>query len=158
MDTYFITSKPQRNAGDAVSDSFARCGKTSTFYESFYELFLGKCPEARRFFTRTDCKIHERLLQATLKIMVSGSDHDVVSQSTGTDVTEGRSRTRSVIKPSLRDVWLESLCETVRRHDPLVTSELEKQWKQRMKQGIDFIFTAYHSEVYPGFRSAAVSR
>jgi len=39
--------------------------------------------------------------------------------------------------------WLDSLCETVAQHDPMYTVELEAHWRQRMKEGIDFIVAKY---------------
>ena len=59
------------------------------------------------------------------------------------EVAETHSRKQHNIRPEMYDLWLDSLCETVRRHDPKFTPELEDQWREWMREGIDFIVARY---------------
>ncbi|HEX4147179.1 MAG TPA: hypothetical protein VHY91_27020 [Pirellulales bacterium] len=38
--------------------------------------------------------------------------------------------------PEHYELWLDSLCETVARHDPEYQTELEELWREAMRPGI----------------------
>ncbi len=47
------------------------------------------------------------------------------------------------IKPELYNLWLDSLCETVKKHDPEFTSGLEALWTEHMQEAINIILAEY---------------
>lgn len=47
------------------------------------------------------------------------------------------------IKPELYALWLDSLCETVKEHDPDITPEIEEQWRNYMQEAINIILSKY---------------
>ena len=46
------------------------------------------------------------------------------------------------ITPAMYAMWLDSLCEAVRRHDPEYSAELEQQWRVAMGSSIDAMIAA----------------
>ena len=130
-------------AFQAVHESFDRCGESEAFYDTFYEVFLGKSPEIPPLFANTDFKKQKLLLKATVGIMVRNRIDDERARHSLERVAETHSRKGLNIRPDLYELWLDSLCETVRHHDRAFTSELEQQWRHRMREGIDFIVARY---------------
>ena len=40
------------------------------------------------------------------------------------------------VPPEMYEMWLDSLCEAVGKHDPEYNDELEQQWREAMKPTI----------------------
>ena len=131
------------DAFDAVKNSFARCGESDGFYDTFYDVFLAKSPEIPPLFAKTDFKKQKQVLKATAALMVRHKLHEEQANTALEKVGKTHSREGYDIRPALYALWLDSLCETVKQHDPEFTPELESQWRQRMQEGIDFIVSAY---------------
>jgi hemoglobin-like flavoprotein len=127
----------------AVQESFDRCGESERFYDTFYDVFLAKSPEIPPLFARTDFKKQKLLLKATVTIMVRNRLDDERARRALERVAETHSRKGLNIRPDFYELWLDSLCETVQRHDRAFTPELERQWRLRMREGIDFIVARY---------------
>ncbi len=47
------------------------------------------------------------------------------------------------IRPEFYDLWLNSLCEAVQRHDSEYRSELAISWRECMQEGIQLITDRY---------------
>lgn len=131
------------NAFDAVKNSFTRCGESDGFYDTFYDVFLAKSPEIPPLFAKTDFKKQKQVLKATVALMVKHRLHEEQTSVALEKVGKTHSRDGYDIRPELYTLWLDSLCETVKQHDPECTPELESHWRQRMQEGIDFIVSAY---------------
>ena len=128
---------------DAVKNSFARCGESDGFYDTFYDVFLSKSPEIPPLFAKTDFKKQKQVLKATVSLMVRHRLHEERASTALEKVGKTHSRSGYNIRPDLYGLWLDSLCETVKQHDPEFTSDLESQWRERMQEGIDFIVSSY---------------
>ena len=75
--------------------------------------------------------------------MVRHRLHEEKASAALEKVGKTHSRNGYNIRPELYGLWLDSLCETVKQHDPEFTSDLESQWRERMQEGIDFIVSTY---------------
>jgi hemoglobin-like flavoprotein len=127
----------------AVKASFDRCGESDGFYDMFYDTFLAKSPDIPALFARTDFRKQKLLLKATIVIMVRHRIDDERARQALAKVAQTHNRSGYNIKPELYRLWLDSLCETVRQHDPEFTSDLEVQWRERMQEGIGVIVAEY---------------
>ena len=56
---------------------------------------------------------------------------------------EAHSRAKRNIAPRLYELWLDSICETVKALDREWTAELEAHWRVRMRAGMQIIMAAY---------------
>ncbi len=131
------------NVYQEVKESFKRCGESEGFYDTFYDVFLGKSPEIPALFAKTDFKKQKRLLRATISIMAQQQMDDAATQRALKKIGEMHNRNALNIRPELYKLWLESLCETVKIHDPQWTKEIEFRWHQKMQEGIEFIISMY---------------
>ena len=127
----------------AVRASFDRCGESAGFYDTFYDTFLIKSPDIPALFAHTDFTKQKLLLKATIAIMVRHRIDDERARQVLIKVAQTHNRSGYNIKPELYRLWLDSLCETVRQHDPEFTPDLEAQWRARMQEGIDVIVAQY---------------
>jgi len=131
------------DAFDEVKNSFGRCGESGGFYDTFYDIFLAKSPEIPPLFAKTDFKKQKQVLKATVALMVRHRLHEEQASVALEKVGNTHRRDGYDIRPDLYALWLDSLCETVKQHDPEFTPKLEAQWRERMQAGIDFIVSAY---------------
>ena len=131
------------NAFEEVKNSFARCGESDGFYDTFYDVFLAKSPEIPPLFAKTDFKKQKQVLKATAALMVRHKLNEEKASVALQKVGKTHSQNGYCIRPDLYALWLDSLCETVKQHDPEYTPALEAQWRERMQEGIDFIVAAY---------------
>jgi hemoglobin-like flavoprotein len=127
----------------AVKASFDRCGESDGFYDTFYDTFLAKSPDIPALFAHTDFTKQKLLLKATIAIMVRHRIDDERARQVLAQVAQTHNRSRQNINPELYRLWLDSLCETVRQHDPEFSPALEAQWRERMQEGIDVIVAHY---------------
>ena len=48
-------------------------------------------------------------------------------------------------------MWLDALCEAIRKHDPNYTDELEQHWRKAMQKSIDEMISVRASEEMAGY-------
>ena len=130
-------------AEDEVVASFIRCESTGDLGERFYTIFLKASPEVAALFEHTDFVKQRKLLRGSIYTMVTRDPLDDTARRTLKRIGETHGRSGHNVPPRLYEVWLDSLCETVKGLDPEWTEELEKQWRIRMRAGIQFITAAY---------------
>ena len=56
---------------------------------------------------------------------------------------EAHSRANRNVLPRLYELWLDSICETVKALDSEWTAELEAHWRVRLRAGMQIIMAAY---------------
>lgn len=130
-------------AEDEVVASFIRCERAGDLGERFYTIFRKSSSEVDRHFENTDLAKQRKLLRGSVYMMVTRDPSDEWARTALQDIGESHSRKGHGIPPRLYDLWLDSLCETVKGLDPEWTAELEQQWRVRMRAGIQFITAAY---------------
>lgn len=122
------------SAQDHVIASYHRARRTNGLFDTFYGIFLGKSPDIPPMFARTDFA-HQKLMlrQSLLEMMI-------FAQTTAAreEIDRLAERHRELnVQPHLYDLWLDSLCEALGRHDPQFSPELERVWRDVMQPGVD---------------------
>ena len=115
----------------------------TAFTIRYYDTFLSKSPDIPALCAHTDFKKQKLLLKATIAIMVRHRIDDARARQVLAKVAQTHNRSGYNIQPGLYRLWLGSLCETVRQHDPECTLDLEAQWRERMQEGIEVIVAQY---------------
>jgi hemoglobin-like flavoprotein len=118
---------------DQVIASYHRARRSNELFDTFYDLFLGKSPDIPPMFVRTDFT-HQKLMlrQSLLEMMI------FAQTNAGQEIDRLAERHRELnVKPHQYDLWLDALCETLARHDPQFSPELERLWRDAMRPGID---------------------
>lgn len=124
---------------DAVTASYHRCRRDKKFVDTFYYLFLAKSPEIAEKFAKTDFTVQKRMLRESLLTLltynlgIEGAREDVIGL--------GKRHYKLGIRPELYKMWLDTLCEAIRKHDPEYTPELEKLWRAAMQPPIDLMLS-----------------
>lgn len=119
---------------EQVIASYHRARRSNELFDTFYDLFLQKAPEIPSMFFRTDFP-HQKLMlrQSLLEMMI------FAQLNAGRDeIDRLAERHRQLnVKPQHYDLWLDALCESLARHDPQFSPELERMWRDAMQPGIE---------------------
>ena len=125
-----------------VQTSYLRCCAASGFFDTFYQLFLDKSPTVAQKFANTDFNRQKAMLKDSLFKMICQASLEQ-SRAEIEHIAETHSRRGHAIPPELYALWLDSLCEAIKLHDPGYTPELEALWRRQMQQGIDIMIARY---------------
>lgn len=120
---------------NAVMASYYRCRRDGDFIDSFYDLFLAKSPEIMRMFANTDFRIQKLMLRQSLLEMICferglEGTHEEIERL-------ARRHVELEVKPEMYSMWLDALCEAIKKHDPEFTPELEQRWRDAMQKSVD---------------------
>jgi hemoglobin-like flavoprotein len=131
-----------------VTESFYRCRRDGHFVDTFYDLFLSKSTEIAQKFLRTDFRIQKLMLRQSLLEMIC---FDRGMPGTREEIERlGRSHKELRIAPDMYSMWLDALCEAIRKHDPDYTPELEQLWRHAMLKSINEMISAGGSQESSG--------
>ena len=128
---------------DTVRASYDRCLEFGGFFDAFYEAFLSKSADIPPMFAATDFERQKQVLAESISYMLIYSSDMEFTEHTLDDIAKKHSRNQRNIEPKFYSVWLDSLCETIQKHDPEWSPELDQQWRLAMKPGIELMIAAY---------------
>lgn len=131
------------NDYEAVLASYHRCEAVSGLFDTFYELFFAKSPEIQRKFAHTDMAKQKQIVMASLLWVLRFYKGDPIARIELEKLAESHSRRQHDISPDLYDLWLDALCETVARHDPQYSPQLESSWRRVVQKGIELMSASY---------------
>ncbi|WP_370980567.1 globin [Agaribacterium sp. ZY112] len=108
------------------------------FFDAFYMDFLGRSPEIRNKFRKTDMKKQRSMLEKSfyhLLVFYATGDADDYMQR----MVE-RHRGREVdISNHLYDMWMDALIDTVAKYDDEFTDETALAWRLVMAPGLTYM-------------------
>ncbi len=128
---------------DVVQTSFDRCLATGDFFQTFYDIFLATSPEITSKFAQTDFNKQKNLIKASVAMMIRLGTGNANARRILEKVGNTHSRQALDIRPEPYDLWLDSLCEAIQRHDPDYSAELEALWRENMQEGIKLVTDRY---------------
>ena len=134
---------PGSYADDAVRQSLARCESFGEFGAVFYESFLNASQEIPHYFENAEFIRQRIVIRDSVKMMV---EHDVAEpemQAMLKRLGETHNRANRNIHPFLYELWLDSVCATVKLLDPEWNDDLDRLWRVRLRPGIQVITAAY---------------
>ena len=118
-----------------VMASFYRCRRDKKFLDSFYSVFMAKSPEIAEMFAETDFKIQKLVLRQSLLEMIC---FDRGMDGTHEEIERLGHRHKELgITPHMYSMWLDALCESIKKHDDEYTPDLEQNWRAAMRKSID---------------------
>lgn len=119
---------------DQVVASYHRARQSGELFDTFYRLFLGKSPEIPPMFAHTDFRQQKLMLRESLLEMLLF----VQTESNRMEIVRLAERHHELnVKPAHYEFWLDSLCESLAKHDLEFSSALEQMWRAAMRKGID---------------------
>lgn len=134
---------PGRFAEEEVKRSFARCEANGDFAEIFYNTFMQASPSIAPFFAQTEFGRQRQLLRDSVYLMVTHDVSDPDMRALLDKLGGLHSRAGRNIAPKLYELWLDSICATVKQLDPEWTQTLEDHWRVRLRAGMQIIMAAY---------------
>jgi hemoglobin-like flavoprotein len=128
----------------AVRESYERSSQGGDFPTTFYRIFFTKSPEIPALFTHTDFTVQKRLLKAAVLILIKYTPDEAEGSRHALErIGQTHSRGQLNIRPDLYPLFVDSLCEAVKAHDPEFSADLEALWRHRVRDGIDLITSMY---------------
>lgn len=127
----------------AVRQSFARCTLTDDFLVTFYGILTIASDEIKIMFAHTDMPRQRNLLKEALIYLISYPTGNAFSQQRVTELAMSHSRLGFNVRPELYVTWVDSLIESVRRHDQQFTTELGTAWRRVLAPGIAAMCARY---------------
>ncbi|PHS17463.1 MAG: globin [Blastopirellula sp.] len=128
---------------EVVLDSYYRCEDSGGFFDTFYQIFFTKDPSIAPKFANTDMDHQKQIVMASVLMCLRLKTGDPIARRTIFDIGESHSRKKLNIRPELYDLWLDALCESIQKHDPEYTPEIEALWRESMQEAIELIKSNY---------------
>lgn len=130
-------------AGEAVHRSLERCETAGDFGETFYEAFLRSSPEIAPYFSETDFGRQRQVLLDSVRMMATLDVADPSMRDMLDRLGRAHSRGGRNVLPRLYELWLDSVCATVKTLDPEWSEELEREWRVHLRPGMQIIMAAF---------------
>jgi hemoglobin-like flavoprotein len=128
--------------------SYYRCRRDERFLDTFYDSFLSKSPAIAQMFVKTDFKLQKLVLRQSLLEMLC-FDREMLG--TREEIERLGLRHKELrVTPEMYAMWLESLCEATKKHDPSYTPALELLWREAMLKSIKEMVAVGESQVDDG--------
>jgi hemoglobin-like flavoprotein len=110
-----------------LTASYYRCRRDERFLDTFYDRFLSKSPAIAQMFAKTDFKLQKLMLRQSLLEMLC---FDREMSGTHEEIERlGRRHKKLLVTSDMYAMWLDSLCEAIRKHDPCYNPALEERWR-----------------------------
>ena len=132
----------QMNDVDLVFQSYGRSCNQPAFYQTFYDIFMGKSADIRAKFVNTEMSAQHGLLRGGIMWLIMHARG--MSDSKIRALGKSHSRGQLDIHPSHYALWLDALMETLYKHDPEFNLQLELAWRRTLEPSIDKIISMYN--------------
>ncbi len=117
-----------------LTASYYRCRHDEHFLDTFYDGFLSKSPAIAQMFANTEFKLQKLMLRQSLLEMLC---FDREMSGTREEIERlGLRHKELCVTPEMYAMWLDSLCDAIRKHDPSYTPALEQLWRKAMLKSI----------------------
>ena len=126
-----------------VKRSFDRCEENGNFAETFYGIFLNASPEIAPYFSATDFERQRKVLRQSVHMMIANDVTNPAMRDMMNNLGRIHGRAWRDIHPRLYELWLDSICQAASKLDPEWSDELEREWRVRLRPGMQLIMAAY---------------
>lgn len=123
----------------APEESLARCTASRRYLDTFYELFLADRPLLQRRFAGVDLSEQKRKLAETLpsflRLPLLPPDSPEVREA----MEQHRHTHRSAGSSVTYALWVDTVCLTLRRHDPLYDDAIDAAVRERLGKAVQIV-------------------
>ncbi len=124
-------------------ESLERCQRRGGVISRFYEIFLMSSDDVVEKFRDTDMVTQERMLMASLHLMMLGHDDQIEGKVHYERLAKLHDREHLDIRPELYDLWLDGLIRSVSESDPEFSDDVENAWREMMAPGVRYMKAHY---------------
>jgi len=132
-----------REAMAVARASFERCDKVPGFFDAFYARMFEIRPDTKALFAKTEFTRQTRLLRHAIGLLLGFPAEREGNSNIPSRLAERHSRRDLAIDPSYYEAFLESLIDTLRRHDASFSPEIEQAWRTTLAKGFAYMQSRY---------------
>ena len=132
-----------REAMTEARASYDRCAPVPRFVDDFYDRLFEVLPEARVRFAQTDFDRQRKLLRHAIGLLLSFPSERDGEPNILSRIAERHGRKDLAIEPVFYGPFLESLIDTVKRHDPACTPAVDQAWRTTLAKGFAYMQSRY---------------
>ena len=126
-----------------VRESYGRCVLSDTFFEDFYDSFMGSSSEIRAYFSKTDMAKQRSLLREGISFMLLYAGQKSSGKIAIEHIGKIHDNEHINVRPELYPLWVESLLKCVEKHDKYFDEEVRAAWKEILEPGINHFKDVY---------------
>lgn len=123
--------------------SYDRCTQVPRFVDDFYARLFEMEPKTKERFAQTDFERQRRLLRHAIGLLLSFPAEREGEPNILTRLADRHGRRDLSVDPSFYPPFLESLVDTVKRHDPACTPAVEQAWRTTLAKGFAYMQSRY---------------
>ncbi|NUM81482.1 globin [bacterium] len=124
---------------DIVHDSYSRCAIRKKFFDDFYDTFMSSSPQIAYMFRKSDMEKQKKLLDNGVTMMIMFAGGNAIGKIALDHIAKIHRQLN--VTEEYYNYWLESLLQTLKKHDPQYSFKLERAWKEVMGVGIDYLIS-----------------
>lgn len=129
---------------DVVRPSFYRCmADRDDFFDDFYGTLSDKAPGIGAMFAHVDMQQQNQLIRNGVEHLINYAVGDEESERQLQRVGHTHGHDGLDVRPELYSLWVDTLVETVRRHDKQATDDVDAAWRVVLRGGIDLMTSLY---------------
>jgi len=125
-----------------VRESFKRINAMG-FADRFYDLLLASDVKIRAMFHNTDFADQKKTLIDGIYVLIDYSEGGPLGKMSIRRLGEKHNRDHMNVAADLYSLWVNCFIRTLSEKDPVFSPELEKQWRETLKPGIDYMISEY---------------
>ncbi|MBX7151718.1 globin [bacterium] len=122
---------------DIVHDSYSRCAIRKKFFDDFYDIFMSRSPQIAYMFRKSDMEKQKKLLDKGVTMMIMFAGGNAIGKIALDHISKIHRQLN--VTEEYYDYWLDSLLQTLKKHDPQYNFKLERAWKEVMGAGIEYL-------------------
>lgn len=124
---------------DIVHDSYSRCAIRKKFFDDFYDTFMSSSPQIAYMFRKSDMEKQKKLLDNGVTMMIMFAGGNAIGKIALDHIAKIHRQLN--VTEEYYNYWLESLLQTLKKHDLQYSFKLERAWKEVMGVGIDYLIS-----------------
>lgn len=129
---------------EVVRPGFRRCCEAEPeFFDDFYFNLSDRLPIVGSMFAQVDMEQQNQLIRDGIADLI---DYAIGSSRAAAELkrlADSHSRSGLGIAPEFYPHWVDSLMETIRKHDPEADDVSEAVWRQVLADGITLMISGY---------------
>ena len=129
---------------DVVRSSFCRCmGASDEFFDDFYETLSARAPGLGTLCAHVEMQQQNQLIRQGVEHLIDYATGNEQSAQELRRLGKTHGRSGLNVRPELYSVWIDTLVETIRKHDQQSTDDIEAAWRVVVRGGIEQMTSLY---------------
>lgn len=128
---------------DQFLNSLDRCMENENFIPAFYDRFLSTSEEIRHKFRHTDFEQQNKMLLRSLRLAAGATSGESEALKELRERAKSHDQYHLNIEPSLYEIWLKAVIETVQEFDEEWNETVEHNWRTILGYVISYMVKRY---------------